>query len=126
MRWRGDNDYAGLFLFLLALAFLAALTWTPKAAYPHDHYTHWRQANGASCCNERVEHADGKVTGDCEPVEQARRIGNGAWLVIVRGVEVIVPPEAVRPYSHELPDVRPRWCGVGQVTYCFVPAPEGL
>jgi len=103
-----------LFVFVIVLAALIG------SARGHDQYTDWKMPDNpsVSCCNQRVEHADGHVTGDCRPVT-ASPIGNGAWKVTVDGHDVIVPPEKVMKMPS--PDGRSHWCGVGVVTYCFVP-----
>jgi hypothetical protein len=117
------------YVYRLALYFLLALsaTWflagyLAGRASAHDIYTDWKQDNGASCCNERHEH-DGHVTGDCRRVK-ARALGNGLWSVMVDGQEVIVPPDKVLKIPS--PDMSSHWCGMGSVTFCFVPAPEGM
>ncbi len=104
---------------LVVISFLAGML--AQRAWAHDQYREWRQPGNpnASCCNEKVDHGNGHITGDCQPVT-ATPIGNGAWLVTVEGREVIVTPDKVLPFPS--PDGRTHWCGVGVVTYCFVPA----
>lgn len=104
---------------LVVISFLAGML--AQRAMAHDQYRDWKRPDAphASCCNQKVEHSDGRVTGDCQPVT-ASPIGNGAWKVTVEGREVIVTPDKVLPFPS--PDGRSHWCGIGVFTYCFVPA----
>ena len=84
----------------------------------HDEYSEWKMpgGGGASCCNERVEHGDGHVTGDCRPV-RATQDDDGTWTAWVDGLPVRVPADKVLPFKAK--DGRSHWCGVGAATYCF-------
>ena len=117
--------FRALLMFFLAMSavwFLAGYL-TGRAARAHDFYSSWKQANGASCCNERVEHADGHVTGDCRRVK-ARPLADGSWSVMVDGAEVLVTPDKVIKVPS--PDMSAHWCGMGTVTFCFVAGEAGL
>jgi hypothetical protein len=95
---------AAILLFFLFLLILGA-----HAAGAHEPYSEWKMpGTDVSCCSDK----------DCGPVT-ATPIGNGAWVVKVNGIEVVVTPDRVLKIPS--PDGRSHWCGFGTHTYCFVP-----
>jgi len=102
-----DRHVALLFLFVLLLGLGIMQFGGPARA--HEPYSEWKMpGTDVSCCSDK----------DCGPVT-ATPLGNGAWVVKVNGLEVVVTPDRVLKIPS--PDGRSHWCGIGTHTYCFVP-----
>ena len=70
----------------------------PGHAKFHDIYKGWVQSNGfSSCCNGDDPELDRK--GDCRPARAYLDPDDNLWRVLINGKWLIVPPQAVRPYS---------------------------
>lgn len=95
---------------ILALAlFCVFAIWAARGVKAHEPYSDWKiPGTGVSCCDNR----------DCGPV-RADRDMDGRWIVFKDGREIVVPASRVLPIPS--PDGRSHWCGIGEITYCFVP-----
>jgi hypothetical protein len=74
-----------------------------------------------SCCNLRVVHPDGSITGDCRPV-RAWPDDDGIWHAYVDGRKILIPPEKIILKDQPMPeDGNAHLCmsEVG-VVYCFI------
>jgi hypothetical protein len=70
----------------------------PGHAKFHNIYKGWMQSNGVtSCCNGDDPEFGRK--GDCHPARAYLDPDDNHWRVLLKGKWLIVPPEAVRPYS---------------------------
>jgi len=99
--------HLGLAMLVIGLC-LVAVGYCAGRASGHDIYTDWKMpGTDVSCCSER----------DCQPVRA--HMVDEQWIVHVDGLEIPVPPERVLKIKS--PDGRSHWCGIGVVTYCFVP-----
>lgn len=93
---------------------LCVLTYKATA---HDQYGQLRNpTTGALCCNERVEHENGHVTGDCRPT--GAEFHDGTWFVRINGVRMAVPQTAL---IDPLPDGRCHVCEMFGNIFCFAP-----
>lgn len=78
----------------------------------HDQYKDWKMPDtGASCCND---HDCGPSRAYIDPTDEMWR----AWNPTTREWVVVPPNKVLKGPS---PDGRTHWCGVGEVTFCFMP-----
>ena len=79
------------------------------------------EAIPGSCCNLRVVHPNGSITGDCRPV-RAWPDDDGVWNAYVDGKKIRIPPEKMILKDQPMPlDGNAHLCmsEVG-VVYCFI------
>lgn len=78
----------------------------------HDQYHNWKMPDsGVSCCNDK----------DCGPTRAYLDPETDQWRALNprTGEWVLVPPAKI--LKGPSPDGRTHWCGVGTLTYCFMP-----
>jgi hypothetical protein len=99
---RLKSGVLGLWLVLFAVSPKARAQeedhYHPEHAKFHNIYKGWVQSNGvSSCCNGDDPELGTK--GDCHPARAYLDPDDNLWRVLIKGKWLIVPPEAMRPYS---------------------------
>ncbi len=94
--------------------------WGHGHALNHDWYSQLRDSRGVSCCNGDADH------GDCRPA-QARLDGDGTWSVLLDGLWVPVPPQAVLDPHLNRDPLHAHICAHRETNYiyCFLPGASG-